>query len=89
MRSVIVGVTVILALTAIVSFFADSTAALQPAAYSTYIVAPGDTLWGIAAQLAPPNLDRRAYVYRLRQLNGLLDSPVIHPGQTLRLPIGR
>lgn len=46
----------------------------------TYVVRPGDTLWGIArANDATPGA--------ITRLNGL-DGDTIRPGQTLRLPVG-
>lgn len=46
------------------------------------VVAPGDTLWSIARSLQPDG-DIRPLVDRLVAANG---SPVIVPGQELRLP---
>lgn len=47
-------------------------------------VQPGDTLWGIAGEHAPPGTDVRAYVDALVELNGL-DGP-LQAGTRLRLP---
>jgi Tfp pilus assembly protein FimV len=46
------------------------------------VVAPGDTLWSIAAQVAP-HADVRDTVERLVELNG--DGPIV-VGEELRLP---
>ena len=51
-------------------------------AASSWVVAPGDTLWSIAARVAP-GADVRDTVARLVELNG--DAPII-VGQELRLP---
>jgi hypothetical protein len=50
------------------------------------VVAPGDTLWGIAAAAAP-GADPRQMVQRITDLNGLTDAPLV-PGQQLVLPVG-
>jgi nucleoid-associated protein YgaU len=47
-------------------------------------VAPGDTLWSIATQVAP-DVDPRAEVAALQQRNGLTDVNLV-PGQVLRVP---
>ena len=51
-------------------------------AATSWVVAPGDTLWSIAARVAP-DADVRATVDRLVQLNG---NDPIAVGQHLRLP---
>jgi hypothetical protein len=51
-------------------------------AASSWVVAPGDTLWSIAAQVAP-HADVRDTVERLVELNG--DGPIV-VGEELRLP---
>lgn len=54
------------------------------AASETVTVAPGDTLWGIAAQRYP-DADVRQKVFEIEQLNGLR-GPTILAGQRLRVP---
>ena len=51
---------------------------------TTYVVQPGDTLWGIASEHYP-GADPRERVDAIERLNGL-DSPVIEAGESLRLP---
>ncbi|MEP6599526.1 MAG: LysM domain-containing protein [Actinomycetota bacterium] len=53
-----------------------------PARPAAVTVHDGDTLWSIAARLAPQR-DPRAVVAELERLNGLADGAVL-PGQTLR-----
>ncbi|MEA4882237.1 MAG: LysM peptidoglycan-binding domain-containing protein [Clostridia bacterium] len=48
-------------------------------------VAPGDTLWSIAKRVAGENVDPRQVTKRIQELN-YLTSPLIHAGQTLRVP---
>ena len=55
-----------------------------PSADTTVVVAPGDTLWGIAAARYPED-DVRVRVDEIERLNGL-HSPKIEVGETLRLP---
>lgn len=55
----------------------------QPPAYRT--VAPGDTLWSIAAEHYPPSEDPRVAVEVIKKANGLGEYR-IHPGQHLELP---
>ena len=51
---------------------------------SIVVVAPGDTLWSIAAARYPSD-DVRVRVDEIERLNGL-HSPLIEVGETLRLP---
>jgi nucleoid-associated protein YgaU len=53
-------------------------------AYTTIVVQPGDTLWGIAANHYPAD-DVRVRVQDIEQANGL-HGPSLEVGQTLRLP---
>jgi LysM repeat protein len=61
---------------------ADAASAAGVAAPATYVVRPGDTLWSIAAEVAP-DLDVRIAVDRLVALNG--PAPIV-VGQELDLP---
>lgn len=56
----------------------------SPAAVSTVVVEPGDTLWSIASARYPSD-DVRVRVDDIERANGL-QSPVIQVGQTLQLP---
>lgn len=55
-------------------------------AYQTVTVAPGDTLWTIAANHYP-DADPRQKVGEIERANGLA-GPAIEPGQRLKLPAG-
>ena len=57
-----------------------------PVRYETVTVVPGDTLWAIAIRRYP-DADAREKVSEIEQANGL-SSPVIEPGQRLKLPVG-
>ena len=56
----------------------------SPARYDRVVVAPGDTLWGIAAEHYGG--DPRARVDQIMRVNHLA-SPTLVPGQTLRVPV--
>ncbi len=51
---------------------------------ASVVVQPGDTLWGIASEHAPPGSDVRAYVGALIELNAL--DGTLRAGTRLRLP---
>lgn len=55
-----------------------------PTRLQTVVVEPGETLWDIAARHTPES-DPRRTVDRIIDLNSL-SSPVVQPGQQLRLP---
>lgn len=57
-----------------------------PPAYHT--VAPGETLWEIAAVYYPPSEDPRPKIEGIREANGL-DSYTIRPGMRLEVPASR
>ena len=52
---------------------------------TTVVVSEGDTLWGIAAEVAGPN-ETREMVHRIQQLNSL-PGPVLTEGQELAVPV--
>ncbi len=51
----------------------------------TYVVRPGDTLWGIASRLVGPEADPRPTVDRLGQANHVR-AGIIHVGEVLVVP---
>jgi hypothetical protein len=52
-----------------------------------YVVAPGDTLWQIAAGVARPGEDLRDTVHRIQQLNDMSSASLI-AGEEILLPLG-
>ncbi len=56
-----------------------------PALTETVTVAPGDTLWGIASDVAAGD-DVRDMMKQIERLNAL-DSAVLQAGQKLRVPV--
>lgn len=47
----------------------------------TVIIKSGDTLWDIAEQYKPDNIDIREYIYDIKTLNNI--SSTIHEGDTI------
>ena len=64
-------------------FGARSAATDHPEATQVITVAPGDTLWDIASEIAPG--ETRAMVSHIEQLNGM-DSAGLQVGQQLVVP---
>jgi LysM repeat protein len=64
--------------------FAHGVQGTAPIEYETVTVQPGDTLWSLAEHRYPGE-DVRTRVADIQRANGLGD-PVLHSGQTLRLP---
>jgi LysM repeat protein len=78
-----VGAVLSLAVTS--SGAASSTAEQVPVQYVT--VAPGDTLWSIAGEVAP-GTDRRDTVAEIVELNAL-DGSTVQAGQRIAVPVGQ
>ena len=84
-RVVVVLVTLLLLVVAGFTLGRVSSQAAGPSRpLPTVTVHPGETLWQIAARVAPGS-DRRAFIGQLEQLNGIRDGRVV-AGQQLRLP---
>lgn len=47
-----------------------------------YYVEPGDTLWGIARQYCPDDMDIREYIYEVEEYNNMPTSG-LRAGQTI------
>ncbi|MVP00421.1 LysM peptidoglycan-binding domain-containing protein [Paenibacillus sp. N10] len=52
----------------------------------TLVVMSGDTLWNIAAEYAPDEMDTRAYLLKLCKLNKLQSASILRAGDVLELP---
>ena len=70
---------------------AEATASASPTPTATptaqtYTVQPGDTLFLIAEQLAPPGRDPSAFASEIAALNGIADPSQLSVGQTLQIP---
>ncbi|WP_050758148.1 LysM peptidoglycan-binding domain-containing protein [Xylanimonas cellulosilytica] len=57
----------------------------RPVEVTVHTVAPGETLWGYARQVAAPGQDLRDVVEHLRELNELA-SGALQVGQTILVP---
>ena len=66
------------------AFYAGAGAGAQSQTVS-YTVAPGESLWEIAAENTLPGEDVRPKVEAIREANDLSGS-TIHPGMTLEVP---
>lgn len=54
--------------------------------YTTIEVLPGETLWDIASEHMPGDMDKREAVYKIQKANGL-DDVTITPGQKIKVPV--
>jgi predicted Zn-dependent protease len=77
------ALTVVLALA--VLWGQPTIATERPQETRTITVAPGETLWGIAAEVAEPG-ETRSMVEQIRRLNDL-DSAMVLSGQRLKVPV--
>ena len=65
---------------------AMATAQVEGPTTVAVTVQPGDTLWGIAAEI-DPGADPRALIAEIREMNALTQSGLV-PGQVLVVPAG-
>ena len=59
-----------------------------PTPTRTVVVAPGESLWTLAAEITPEGEDVRDTMYDIKRLNAL-DSSALQAGQRLRIPLAR
>ena len=52
-----------------------------------YVVAPGDSLWSIAAAHGEPGADVRRLIFEIRQASGIAGDHIV-AGQVLLIPTG-
>lgn len=64
---------------------AESTGTTHHPPVDTVVVEPGQTLWGIASDVAP-NEDPRIVIHEILDLNALTDAGSIRAGQPLYVP---
>jgi nucleoid-associated protein YgaU len=74
----------LLALVVAAGQMADATASPDSAVPSSVVVQSGETLWGIAREIAPGH-DPRLVIAQIRELNDLGTRSIV-PGQTLVVP---
>ena len=85
-KAVVVGVSLLLVATA--GALGSRAAADGPASapvVERHVVSSGETLWGIAAEVARPGQDVRDVVVQLEKLNGMSDSALV-AGEELVVP---
>lgn len=74
---------------AIVTYAAQEAGSLSSSAasqaYESVVVYEGDTLWSIAAEHRPQQIDIRTYIRKIQKLNQL-SSAYLQEGQVLLLP---
>lgn len=63
----------------------NPTIALTDKNYETVEISLGDTLWKIASEYAPENMDVRRAVYKLQKFNNLTATDLM-PGMVIRIP---
>lgn len=90
-RGRVVAVVLLLALIfAVLTVFGSHSAATgevgTPVQTRTVEVAPGDTLWGIASDVAAPG-EVRDLVHQIQELNAM-DGPGVTVGQEIAVPVG-
>ena len=85
-RLVVVLVALVLLLTgALAATRADAQGPTSAPQVERYVVAPGDTLWGIASGVARPGADLREVVREIEMMNGM-SSATLTAGQQILLP---
>jgi LysM repeat protein len=88
-RAFAVLVLLLLVMTVLTVFGSRSAATGEagvPVVTRTVEVGPGDTLWGIAAEVAEPGKVREA-VHQIKELNAMTDTGVA-VGQEIAVPVG-
>lgn len=83
-RRLTLGVTALVVVMATLAGGGVAETAPETRGRKAVTVQPGDTLWGIAGEHAPPGSDVRVYVDALIELNGL--EGALQAGTRLRLP---
>ena len=63
----------------------DASSLSEEPSYTQVEIQAGDTLWNIAAQYGPQNMDRRQLVFEICRLNDI-NADSIRPGQTILVP---
>ncbi len=87
-RLVLITLLLVVA-TVVLAVFGATSAATgekgEPVPTRTVVITQGDTLWGIASEVAAPG-EVRAMVHRIQELNALAGSGVVI-GQELAVPV--
>lgn len=85
MKLKIIGVTVyiLLIVCSIIQIVQQKSTYEENIVESIYVVSQGDTLWDIAKEYCPSNMDIRDYIYDIKERNDI--SGTIHNGQVLEV----
>lgn len=59
----------------------------EPMSYLSYTVRDGDTLWSIAQEHNPQDLDVREVIYNISKHNDISSDGYIYPSQELIIPV--
>lgn len=85
--TVFVVLTIVILTTAVNFAFGFNTAvSLTKTDYMDVQIVSGDTLWSIAQNYMPSDMDTRKAVYELRQVNDISASE-LYAGMTIQVPI--
>ncbi len=76
---------ILIMLTSSILFDYNPATALTERNYETVEIYLGDTLWEIASEYAPKNMDIRRAVYKLQKLNNLTATDLM-PGMVIKIP---
>jgi len=63
----------------------NTTASMTKPIYAQVQVESGDTLWNLAKEFGPADIDTRKIVREICSLNGV-DAYSLHPGQVILIP---
>jgi len=63
----------------------DASSLSEEPSYMQVEIQAGDTLWNIAGQYGPANMDRRQLVFEICRVNDI-NADTIQPGQTILVP---
>ena len=63
----------------------DAASLSEEPSYIQVEIMAGDTLWNIASEYGPKDVDRRRIVYEICQINEI-DAGSIRPGQAILIP---
>lgn len=87
-RLVVFAAALLLALSALWLLSGVSSASDRPEATEVVLVGTGDTLWGIASEIASERADSDGVVSMMAHIKDLndLDSAALRAGQRLRVP---
>jgi len=84
-RFVTVVVTFVMIIMASVSVIGSAISVDAPPQYTKLVVKHGDTLWSIASEYGPSNMDIREYINEIEKVN-VIENSFLAEGRELLLP---